>query len=74
MNFFKWAIQNNIIEYIEENFDKIKSDMNIRNSTSKRKQSSTDPANKTRKKRQELSICASKSIKRENVKISVKFD
>jgi hypothetical protein len=74
MNFFKWAIQNNIVEYIEENFDKIKSDMNIRNSTSKRKQSSSDPANKTRKKRQELSICASKSIKRENVKISVKFD
>lgn len=74
MNFFKWAIQNNIIGYIEENFDKIKADMNARNSTSKRKQTPVDPANKTRKKRQELSICASKSIKRENIKISVKFD
>ena len=47
---------------------------NTRNSTSKRKQQPSDPGNKTRKKRQELSICASKSIKRENVKISVKFD
>lgn len=74
MNFFKWAIQNNIIEFIEENFDDIKSDMNTRNSTSKRKQSQTDNTNKTRKKRQELSICASKSIKRENIKISVKFE
>ena len=74
MNFFKWAIQNNILEYIDENFDSIKNDMNSRNSTSKRKQTPTDPNNKTRKKRQELSICASKSIKRENVKISVKFE
>lgn len=74
MNFFKWAIQNNILEFIDENFDSIKNDMNARNSTSKRKQTPTDPNNKTRKKRQELSICASKSIKRENVKISVKFE
>lgn len=74
MNFFKWALENNIIEFIESNFDKIKADMNTRNSTSKRKQQPNDPSNKTRKKRQELSICASKSIKKENVKIKVSFD
>jgi hypothetical protein len=88
MNFFKWALENQIIEYIDENFDKIKDDMNSRNSTSKRKQgqgagtavgSGTDSTsdqsvgNKTRKKRQELSVCASKSIKKENVKITVRF-
>ena len=74
MNFFRWAIQNKIMDYIDEHFDEIRADMNTRNSTSKRKQQPTDPSNKTRKKRQELSICASKSIKRENVKISVKFE
>ena len=45
--------------------------MNRRNSTSKRK----DKTNKkTRKKREELSISASKSIKKERVDIIVKFN
>jgi len=74
MNFFKWALENKIVDYIEENYEEIRTDMNSRNSTSKRKQQSTDLSNKTRKKRQELSICASKSIKKENVKITVRFD
>jgi len=39
LNFFKWAIENNIIEYIDTHYDAIESDMNSRNSTSKRKHS-----------------------------------
>ena len=39
LNFFKWAIENNIIEYIDNHYDAIESDMNSRNSTSKRKHS-----------------------------------
>jgi len=74
MNFFKWALENKIVDYIEENYEEIRADMNSRNSTSKRKQQPADATNKTRKKRQELSICASKSIKKENVKITVRFD
>jgi hypothetical protein len=89
LNFFKWAIENRIIDYIQENYDAIEKDMNERNSTSKTKQSgsslsssSTDSSgdnsktgenNKTRKKREELSISACKCIKKENVKIIVKF-
>ena len=46
--------------------------MNSRNSTSKRR--NTPVGNKTRKKREELSVSASKSIYREDVKIVVKFD
>jgi hypothetical protein len=75
LNFFKWAIENKVLEYIEENFDAIEKDMNTRNSTAKRKninQSQSD--NKTRKKREELSISATKSIKKEEVEIIVKFD
>ena len=68
LNFFKWIINNNIIEYIEKHFDEINNDQFKRNSTSKNKLKST---NKTRKKREELSIFASKSIKKEKVKIVV---
>ena len=44
--------------------------MNSRNSTAKRKVS----CQKTRKKREELSISASKSIKKEEVEIVVEFN
>jgi hypothetical protein len=75
LNFFKWAIENRILEYIEENFEAIENDMNSRNSISKKKtpDSKTDIDNKTRKKREELSISACKSIKKEIVSIVVKF-
>jgi hypothetical protein len=68
LNFFKWAIENKVIDYIDENYEK---DMNCRNSTSKRKEVCDNT--KTRKKREELSISATKSIKKEDVEIVVKF-
>jgi hypothetical protein len=101
LNFFKWAIENNIIEYIENHYDAIESDMNSRNSTSKRKHglknnyfvnndlkeadlvNDNNPdslviaggdSGKTRKKREELSVSACKCIKKETVKIIVKFN
>ena len=72
LNFFKWAIENEIIDFIEKNYDTIERDMNSRNSTAKRKESCDK--NKTRKKREELSVSAIKSIKKETVEIIVKFD
>ena len=72
LNFFKWAIENKVIEYIEENYETIEKDMNNRNSTSKRKETVVDNS-KTRKKREELSISATKSIKKEEVEIVVQF-
>lgn len=83
LNFFKWAIENRIVDYIDENYDMIENDMNARNSTSKRKsasldnspgQNDSDADRKTRKKREELSISACKCIKKEVVKIVVKFN
>ena len=120
LNFFKWALENNVIHYIEENYANIEKDMNNRNSTSKKKSLSDtaissssvdsissdvnnvndannmndtnnmnnmnnmnissssglvagDINNKTRKKREELSISATKSIKKEKVEIVVNF-
>jgi hypothetical protein len=76
LNFFKWAIENKVIDYIQQNHDIIEDDMNSNNSTSKRRSpndNSTDNT-KTRKKREELSVSACKCIKKETVKIIVKFD
>jgi len=103
LNFFKWAIENSVIDYIEQNYATIEKDMNNRNSTSKSKSLSDssvssastestiadmndgdnnstsdgivtgDINNKTRKKREELSISATKSIKKEKVEIVVNF-
>ena len=97
LNFFKWALENKVIDYIEENYDEIEKDMNSYNSTSKRKtssngndscssgsatgslssvssNSSVGSNTKTRKKREELSVSAAKSIKKEKVEIVVQFN
>jgi len=92
LNFFKWAIENNIIEYIENHYQLIENDMNARNSTSNRKSGKNNTSlsesvssegtadenitnnGKTRKKREELSVSACKCIKKETVKIVVKFN
>jgi hypothetical protein len=113
LNFFKWAFENGIIEYVRQNYKDIEDDMNRRNSNSKSKDTditetndkllsqkhiatqkikkdnynhqrllmkeqgkiTMEQTNKTRrKKREELSISAAKSIKKENVEIVVKFD
>lgn len=72
LNFFKWALENKVIDYIEQNYSDIEKDMNNRNSTSKRKETMTDNT-KTRKKREELSVSATKSLKKEKVEIVVQF-
>lgn len=80
LNFFKWAIENYVLDFIEEHYDTISSDMNSRNShnnlengTSSNNEYVKKEENKTRKKRQELSISACKCIKKENVNIRVRF-
>lgn len=73
LNFFEWVLQNDIIDYIKANLSDIEKDMNKRNSTAKKKEL-TEKQNKTRKKRNELSISALKSVKKENVEIIVKFN
>lgn len=90
LNFFKWAIENRILDFIDANYVDIEKDMNSRNSSSRRNttastessETSTDDSvgsvggggGKTRKKRQELSISASKCIKKKMVQIVVTFD
>lgn len=73
LNFFKWAIENRIVEFIVENYSDIEKDMNVRNGSVSRKPTVVSDNNKTRKKREELSISACKCIKKETVSIIVKF-
>jgi len=78
LNFFKWALENNIMKFIEEHRREIEEDMNTRNlNVTMKNPTNTNVAvagNKTRKKRQELSLSATKSIKREEVEIIVRFN
>lgn len=72
LNFFKWALENDIITYIETHFDEIEADMNQRNSSTKK--NIQKKGKSERKKREELSISALKSIKKEEVEIIVDFN
>jgi ribosomal protein L32 len=126
LNFFKWALEHRIIDYIEEHYDEIEKDMMNRNSMSKKNmrqsgmglgvsavseeatggsttedtlESAQDSTavvvaaaatesvrgsstttihqstnSKTRKRREELSISAIKSIKKEDVEIVISFN
>lgn len=105
LNFFKWAIENEVLRYIQENYSAIELDMNIRNNTTRKLAKShqtssatidgcelktpgsgaalaevgagpgvTQATIKHRKKREELSSSATKSIKKEIVNIVITFD
>lgn len=70
LNFFRWVLENKILEYIDKHYNEINNDMNKRNSTTKNRK---EKGKQTRKTREELSVSASKSIKREDVEIVVSF-
>tara|TARA_Y100001980_G_C14555052_1_gene342811 strand:+ start:5162 stop:5743 length:582 start_codon:yes stop_codon:yes gene_type:complete len=70
LNFFKWAIDNLVIEYIKNNYEKIEEDMN----TSIKKPKNTNSQSKARKKRQELSKSASRGLNKNNVTVKITFD
>jgi len=74
LNFFRWAMENDIIKYIKSNIKNIENDMNKRNSTMKYRKSNKKKTISTRKKRQELSVSATKTIKKEDIEIIVKFN
>jgi hypothetical protein len=76
LNFFKWIIENEIDKYLENHYDEIDKDMNTYNSSSKKKskEEPTPGMKKTRKKREELSTLATKSIKREDIDTVISFN
>jgi hypothetical protein len=77
LNFFRWAFSNNIIEYVEENYDEINKAMIKSNKEDKeRKQDSTKSkksVEKTTIEKHGVNVEAEKEIKNDQVKITVSF-
>ena len=71
-----FIFKSDLNKYLENNYNyaAIERDMNNRNSTSRKKEPLIQDNSKTRKKREELSISATKSIKKEKVEIVVEFN
>ena len=70
LNFFRWAIENNILTYVENNLINIEEDMNSSIKHLYRRKNKE----KKRRKRTELSISATKTVNKHDVKIIVKFE
>lgn len=84
LNFFRWAIENNIIEYTVSNMEIIEKDMNSSLKYEKEESDTKDKVSDAqaqaqskketrRRKRHELSVSAAKSVSRHNVNIVVEF-
>lgn len=72
LNFFRWAISNKIIDYIEKNLKEIETDMN--QSMKNVYKIPSAKKSKDRKKRNALSVSATRTVNKHNVKIVVSFD
>jgi len=75
LNFFRWAIEHHVLDYINDNLEIIEVDMNnsLKIEGTNGKIVEETAQEKKRKKRHELSISASKSVSKHNVKITVEF-
>ena len=71
LNFFKWAISNLVVDYIELYKDEIEHDMNT---SLKLMKENSDKKDGSRKKRQELSLSATRGLKMNHVEIELSFD
>ena len=73
LNFFRWAIEKRVIDYILEHVADIERDMNV----SFREHYSKEPEAKTvtgRRKRKEMSHSAMKTVNRHEAPVTVAFD
>lgn len=73
--FFRWCFENKILDYVKQNLNTIENDM--KNSLKDKKMISLlDKQEKEviKRKRQPLSISASRSISKQHIKYTVKFD
>ena len=71
LNFFKWAISNLVTDYIELYKEEIEHDMNT---SLKLMKDNSDKKKGSRKKRQELSLSATRGLKMNHYKIEISFD
>lgn len=68
LNFFEWILQDEVLEYLESNYDDIHTDMETCS------QNAHVDGEDGRRKRHELSKSATKSLKRHDVRVVVSFE
>lgn len=90
LNFFRWAIKNNILDYIYKNYESIENEMNKFSKKVKKKVEPEFSKEKKEKKRKndlcilsqkepikensDLTLCATKKVNKHNITITVKFN
>jgi hypothetical protein len=67
LNFFHWAIEDEILDYLETNYEAVQKDMDECSTT-------IQPKEGERRKRHELSRSATKSVQMCDIRVPVKFD
>jgi len=67
LNFFEWAISDEILDYLESHYEEVHADMEARIRED-------DSEKATTKKRHELSKSATNSLRHHDVRVTVKFD
>jgi hypothetical protein len=78
--FFRWCFENNILEYVKDNLISIEQDMksSLKNKKNKNSNDKNDSdnisTNSSAKKRQPLSLSASRTVSKQNVTYTVTFD
>jgi hypothetical protein len=70
--FFRWCFQNKILDYVKSNLAIIEKDM--KESLKVKKTGPELEGQEPKKKRQPLSISAARSISKQNIKYTLKFD
>ena len=73
LNFFRWVIDNNILDYISEYINEIEEDMN-RSIRHLYKNGENKKIDSKRRKRKELSISATKSVNKHSINIVIDFE
>jgi hypothetical protein len=68
LNFFEWAISDEVLDYLEKNREAVHADMETRIHEPKEETAGVP------RKRHELSRSATKTMARHEVKVMVKFD
>jgi hypothetical protein len=85
LNFFRWAITNNLFDYIDKNYDSIESDMNkltqktkktktIKNKTNNENCEKNSFVMSSKNSNSDLILSATKKINKHNITITVKFN
>lgn len=67
--FFRWCFQNNILKYVQDNLVAIEQDMKTSLKTKK-----TSIKKDSAQKRQPLSVSAARSISKQNLQYTIRFD